>query len=242
MSDTSPTIDWRHAPVLRTVWPVPRWLTRALALPLLAATIRFRIVGLEHVPASGPLLVAANHLHNADPLLLGLAMPRPIHFMAKRELFANPVLGWLLRRADAFPVDRGRADRGAIRAAEDRLQRGFAVGVFPEGTRSETGWLQPAHPGVGLLALRSGAPILPVAISGTERLPFNGTKGRPSRDGCIGASLRVELRFGPPFTLPAEIAGRRVSSREATDEIMETIGRLLPDAYRRSGPDAETTA
>ncbi|HEX5498794.1 MAG TPA: lysophospholipid acyltransferase family protein [Thermomicrobiales bacterium] len=225
-------VDWRRAPVVGAVWPMPRRLTCAVALPLLTATIGLRIVGLEHVPPSGPLLVAANHLHYADPLLLGLAMPRPIHFMAKRELFANPIFGWMLRRAGAFPVDRGRADRAAIREAEDRLRRGFAVGLFPEGTRSNTGWLQSAHKGVGLIAIRSGAPILPVAITGTERLPFNGAKSGRRRPGCVRSPLRVEIRFGHPFALPAEIAGRRLTAADATNEIMASISRLLPESYR----------
>ncbi|HEU5434471.1 MAG TPA: lysophospholipid acyltransferase family protein [Thermomicrobiales bacterium] len=231
MIDRLGQVDWRRLPLLRTLWPIPRRLTCALALPLLAATIRLRIVGLEHVPGDGPLLVASNHLHNADPLLLGLAMPRPIHFMAKRELYANPIGGWMLRRAGAFPVDRGRADRSAILTAEDRLRRGFAVGLFPEGTRSKTGWLQAAHAGAGLIALRSGAPILPVAITGTERLPFNGLKRR-SDQGCPRTPIRVVIRFGQPFTLEARTEGRRLTSAEATDEIMAAIGRLLPDEYR----------
>ncbi len=232
-------IDWRSAPLIRTLWPLPRWLVRTTALPLLAATIRLRIVGLEHVPAAGPLVVASNHLHNADPILVGLAMPRPIHFMAKRELFANPALGWMMRRAGAFPVDRGRADRSAIRVAEQRLRRGVAVGLFPEGTRSETASLQPAHAGVGLVAVRSGAPILPVAITGTERLPFNGAKAQSGGPGCRRRPLRVTIRIGEPFALPTRADGRPLSSAAATDAIMERISQLLPPEYRavRSGPE-----
>jgi 1-acyl-sn-glycerol-3-phosphate acyltransferase len=225
-------IDWRRLPLLRALWPLPRRLTCATALPLLAGTIRLQIVGIEHVPSAGPLLVASNHLHNADPLILGLAMPRPIHFMAKLELFANPLLGWLVRRAGAFPVDRGRADRAAIRTAEDRLRRGIAVGLFPEGTRSETGALQPAHGGVGLIALRSGAPILPVAITGTERLPLNGSKAQRSQPECDRTPIRVVIRFGEPFRLEPRTDDRRLSSSDATDQIMTAISRLLPAQYR----------
>ena len=132
----------------------PRRLIRAALLAILKL-LPLRIEGLERVPAAGSLLVVANHLHNVDPLLLEIAFPRPLHFMAKKELFEIPVVRWVARRAGAFPVDRRKADRAALRRAEAALRQGIAVGIFPEGTRSETRALRSALPGAGLLALRS---------------------------------------------------------------------------------------
>ncbi|MCS7051571.1 MAG: 1-acyl-sn-glycerol-3-phosphate acyltransferase, partial [Thermomicrobium sp.] len=128
---------------------------RLFVVPLLRLLIRFRIEGLEHVPRSGPALVAANHLHNADPVLIIAAFTRPVLFMAKKELFAVPLVRWFVRQSGAFPVDRGRPDRQALRQAEQLLREGMLVGIFPEGTRSVTGGLQPPHPGIGLLIRRN---------------------------------------------------------------------------------------
>jgi 1-acyl-sn-glycerol-3-phosphate acyltransferase len=150
-----------------------------------------RIEGLHHVPATGPVIVVANHLHNADPVLLAIAFPRALYVMAKRELFASWWLSKALHIAGAFPVDRGKADRNAIRYAEAALAQGQAVAMFPEGTRSESGRLGLGQPGVGLIALRTGARILPVAITGTEQLPGNGSKPRrakPHGDRFVSAS------------------------------------------------------
>lgn len=193
-----------------------------------------KLVHVERVPAVGSMLVVANHIHNADPVLVNAAFPRPLHFMAKKEVFSVPVVKTFLRWGGAFPVDRGKADRNAIRAAQDRLATGIAVGVFPEGTRSLTRSLAKAHSGAGLLALTSGAPVLPMTVTGTERLPFNGSKGKipggaPRQDpGHNG----VRILFGEPFLVPREIDGRRVSSDEATEIIMIEIARLLPLDYQ----------
>jgi 1-acyl-sn-glycerol-3-phosphate acyltransferase len=207
---------------------------RALLLAVLRPALRLQIEGLEHVPLTGPLLVVANHLHNADPVLLEIAFPRPLFFMAKKEVFAVPVVSWIARWNGAFPVDRGKADRAAIRHAEAALAQGIAVGVFPEGTRSVSRALRPAYAGAGLIALRTGAPVVAAAITGTERLPFNGAKGRAGNDAAAsGAGRRaVLIRFGSPFLIGREVAGRRCSAEEATERIMAELARLLPVAYQ----------
>jgi len=210
-----------------------RWL-RAVLLLILRPLLRLRIEGLEHVPPDGAVLVVANHLHNADPVLLEIVFPRALHFMAKRELFGLPLIGWIIRRAGAFPVDRGRADRTALRLAQANLDQGIPVGMFPEGTRSPSRRLRPALPGAGLVALRAGVPILPVAITGTERLPLNGTKGqlaagaRPPDPGHAG----IRIRFGAPIHLADESGSGKLGVRAATEQMMAAIAALLPPDYR----------
>jgi len=203
---------------------------RLFVVPLLRLLIRFRIEGLQHVPRIGPAIVAANHLHNADPVLIIAAFTRPVLFMAKKELFAVPVVRWFVRQSGAFPVDRGRPDRQALRHAERLLHEGMLVGIFPEGTRSITGELQPPHPGVGLLIRRNPfVPVLPVAIWGTEVLPFNGAKGRKPLRGWP----RVTVRIGAPITVMLRTPeGRERSPEEIADDVMLAIAQLLPEEYR----------
>lgn len=187
-----------------------------------------RVIDEQNVPAEGPLLVVANHLSNADPPLLELAFPRPLFFMGKRELFQHPALACVMRRFGAFPVDRGTPDRAALRYAERVLRQGIAMGIFPEGGRSKTMAMTPAYPGVGLLARQSQAPILPVAIWGTEFYPVNGDwPPRRPKDTPRG----VTIRFGQPFTLPDRVDDRRVTAAEATYVIMQRIAELLPEQY-----------
>lgn len=223
----SPTPAGGDDPRRRTLRGTARTAVRAALLPLARLVTGVRIEGLERVPAAGPLLVVANHLHNADPVLLALAFPRPLYFMAKRELFANPILAALLRFAGAFPVDRGKPDRAAFRHAEALLARGEAVAMFPEGTRSTTGRLGTGHPGAGLLALRSGVPVLPVGIIGTERLPGSGgARGRRGR-GPRG----VIIRFGAPVAggIVHRVGGGAAAS--VTEGMMRAIAELLPEQY-----------
>jgi 1-acyl-sn-glycerol-3-phosphate acyltransferase len=202
-------------------------------MPVLRLLIGFRVEGVDHVPDTGPVIVAGNHLHNADPVLVEIAIPRTLHYMAKKELFSVPVVKWIISWVGCFPVNRGTADRSAIRNAEARLKHGIAIGMFPEGTRSVSRSLKTALPGAAMIAQMTGCPILPVAITGSERLPFNGAKGRrdgrpwPKRD-----HRGVRVRFGKPFTIPREHDGRRLSHDEATERLMAEIVALLPPDYR----------
>jgi 1-acyl-sn-glycerol-3-phosphate acyltransferase len=154
--------------------------------------------------------------------------------MAKKEAFSFPPFRFFLEAGGAFPVDRGKSDRSAIKRAHATLAAGIAVGVYPEGTRSPTRALQKGHAGAGLLALLSGAPVQPVVITGTERLPLNGSKGKlaPGATSPDPGHTGVRVLFGEPFLVPREIAGRRVSSDEATEIIMIEIARLLPPGFR----------
>lgn len=183
---------------------------------------RLEVTGLERVPPEGPLIVVSNHVHFSDPPLLGATLPRKIIFMAKEEAFKTPILGWIVSAYEAFPVRRGEPDRKAIRKAISVLQSGKALGIFPEGTRSKSGVLGPAHPGAALIALRTGAPVLPVAITGTDRfLNWPGVVQRRS----------VRVTIGKPFRLVAEAGSlSREQLISHTNELMRRIAALLsPD-------------
>ena len=187
---------------------------------------KFEVVGRENVPMEGGIIVASNHLNNADPPFLARALGRPPIFMAKKEMVDKRVRGALFRAWGTFPVRRGEADRAALRAAEDVLRRGEVLLMFPEGTRSRTGSMNHAHPGTGLIALRTGAPILPIAITGTERIRWPHFFLRPR------SVRRVRVVIGDPFTLPPVERITTESARDATEQIMRHIAALLPPEYR----------
>ena len=202
---------------------------RSLALGTVGRLIGLRIIDLAAVPDEGALLVTSNHLSNADPLILEAVFPRPLFFMGKAELFRNPLFRWVLKKFGGFPVARGTPDRSALRHAQAVLKQGIAVGIYPEGGRSKTGALVPGFSGAGLLALQSGAPVLPVAIYGTEFFPVNG-EWPPRR--TAESPQGVTIRFGQPYRIPGRIDGVRVTPEEATRLIMVRIAELLPEQYR----------
>lgn len=195
------------------------------------------VQGLENVPASGAYIVVSNHTSNLDPPFVGAAIGRqtgrPIHFMAKQEIFHWPLIGWLARGSGVFFVRRGEGDRAAQRIALDHLAAGRPIGIFPEGTRSRDGILSEAKPGVALLAMRSGATLVPVGISGSGKI-FPGRSRWPHR-------TRVDIRIGKPFSLPHQPDGRldREAMLQGAERIMREIAALLPEWQRgrdRSGP------
>jgi 1-acyl-sn-glycerol-3-phosphate acyltransferase len=197
-----------------------------LVIPLVA---RLRTEGLENVPRSGPVILAVNHIHWTDIPMIAVRVPRITHFMAKSELFRKPLLGGLIRMLGAFPVRRGEGDREAIRTAERLLAEGEVCVIFPEGHRSESGALIPAHPGTGYVAVRTGAPVVAVGVQGTKRV-FKGLRYGPFRPTAT-------IRYSKPFTVGT---GGRVSKEDmvaATDEIMRQIAALLPPEQR--GPYGE---
>ncbi|WIG59236.1 MAG: Acyl-CoA:1-acyl-sn-glycerol-3-phosphate acyltransferase [Ktedonobacterales bacterium] len=197
-----------------------------LIIPLLA---RLRTEGIENIPRTGPVILAVNHIHWSDIPLASLRVPRITHYMAKIELFNKPVLGGLIRFLGAFPVRRGEGDREALRTAERLLAENKCFVIFPEGHRSESGALIQAHPGAGYIAMRTGAPIIAVAITGTKQL-FKGRYGP--------WAPRVTIRYSKPFTVGQTPGMRpRDSMALATDEIMRRIAAMLPPENR--GPYAD---
>jgi 1-acyl-sn-glycerol-3-phosphate acyltransferase len=187
---------------------------------------------IAEIPRSGPVILAANHASNLDAVVLGSwlvpTLGRRIHWLGKKELFAWPVVGWAAASGGVHPVDRGAADVEAFRLARRILDEGNILFVFPEGTRSPDGSLQAAQDGVAVLAIRTGAPVVPLAIAGSHRVWPRGQK-LPRPGG------RVTARVGSPF-LPADSlppgTDRRAAKPLVTDLIMRRIAALLPPDQR----------
>jgi 1-acyl-sn-glycerol-3-phosphate acyltransferase len=199
----------------------------------LAGLTRVRVEGaVDAIPRTGPVIIAANHSSNLDVPVLGSSlMPRigrRFQWLGKRELFDWPVVGWIARNGGVHAIDRGAADIEAFRLAARILEDGHALFVFPEGTRSHDGRLGPGRDGVAVLALRAGASIVPVGISGSyERWPRGQKLPHPGG--------RVTVRVGSPFRLADELAAdldRRAAKSAATDLIMRKIAALLPESQR----------
>nr|WP_261994164.1 lysophospholipid acyltransferase family protein [Streptomyces sp. t39] len=187
-----------------------------------------RVLGAWHVPASGPVIMAVNHAHNIDgPMLMGTA-PRPVHFLIKKEAFVGP-LGAFLTGIGQVPVDRTTADRTAIGNALGVLENGGVLGIFPEGTRGQ-GDFASLRAGLAYFAVRSGAPIVPVAVLGsTER------RGRLIQQ-LPPLRSRVDLVFGEAFQA-GDGSGRRTRKAldEATVRVQERLTAHLKDAKRLTG-------
>jgi 1-acyl-sn-glycerol-3-phosphate acyltransferase len=186
--------------------------------------------GFENIPQEGPLLVICNHASNADGMLLMAyvvpAMKRPMGWLGKEEALRWPLFGWAMRRNGVFGVRRGAGDLEAFKAAKRVLDEGRVLTIFPEGTRSPNGALQDVKEGATVLAVRSGAPILPIAIAGSQRFwPKGKLLPRPRR--------RMTVRVGEPFTLTVPRgADRHESLRAATAELMRHVAELLPEEQR----------
>jgi glycerol-3-phosphate dehydrogenase (NAD(P)+) len=167
------------------------WPVRLIVKTAVLVYFRVRRIGREHIPQAGVIL-ASNHRSFLDPFVIGCCVGRPVFFVAKRELFRNPLVGWFLNGMGAFPVRRGRSDEDSMKTALELLARGEAVVVFPEGTRIVNGSLGRPKRGVGRLALQSGAPVVPVAVMGSER----------AREGWRIKPVKVHVRCGAPLTFP----------------------------------------
>jgi glycerol-3-phosphate dehydrogenase (NAD(P)+) len=183
---------FRERSLQRGVNPVFYWVIRALFVPFFLVYFRMQRVGREHLPRSGPLLLASNHRSFLDPFVIGTLVRRPVYYMAKRELFEKRWQAWALNALGAFPVDRGAGDGDAMQTARAILARGDCVVVFPEGTRVRGGPLGDPKRGIGRLALETGAPVAPVAVIGSDAVR-RGWRIRPRK---------VRIRVGRPLRYP----------------------------------------
>ncbi len=192
-----------------------------IMLPWILPIFRFRVVGKEEVPTTEGVILAANHVSYVDPLFIGGAiLERQLHFMAKEELFRVPFLGAVIRGLHAVPVRRGQVDYAAIRQSLRLLEEGEILGIFPEGTRGDGMALQGAEEGIGLLAARSGCPVVPVYVHGTDSVLPRGKR--------IPRLHPVTIYFGHPLRLAGEVSAKesRGNYRSLSEEVMKGIAEL----------------
>ena len=196
-----------------------------LAKTLFGGLGRLSVMGRKNVPRNGPLVVVSNHMSNGDPPALVASLPRHLHIMAKRGVFAGPPVARILTSMGVYPLDRDGRDVKALIWSIRTLRRGEAVLFFPEGTRSLDAKMRRGRIGAAYAALKSGAPILPVGITGTENIPGLWTAAFPL--------CRMRVNIGEPFTLPEpEGPITREFLERTTDTIMERVAALLPERYR----------
>lgn len=189
---------------------------------ILAVILRFlfklffkaEIIGKENVPKEGAVILAANHLSNFDPPLLGSYSPRPVHYMAKIELFQNKIFAKIISALYAFPVKRGTADKSAIKHATTLLKNNEVLGIFPEGTRSKTGEVGKGEVGVALLASMTNSPVVPIAITGTNKM-FSEEEKFP----------KLRLVFGKPIKFEGDRKNRE-ELEAFSDKIIAEIKKL----------------
>jgi glycerol-3-phosphate dehydrogenase (NAD(P)+) len=193
--------------------PLIYWLVRGVLQPFFHLYFRLSRIGREHIPASGPVILASNHRSFLDPFVIATLARRPLYYVAQEELFRNRLIGWLLNNLGAFPVRRGESDGDMIETAKAILGRGDAVLIFPEGTRIRPGALGRPRRGVGRLALETGAPVVPVAVIGTEAIR-KGWRIRPHK---------VRIRVGRALTFPQVQAPSRTLATAVTDRIWPCV-------------------
>ena len=193
---------------------------RLLGVVLTKILFRLKVTGREEIPRTGAFILVSNHVSYLDPVVLGVASFRELHFMAKETLFRNPLFGMLIRSLNAFPLRREEQDPASLREALHQLHRGKVLVVFPEGGRSRTGDLGPARPGIGLLASHSGVAVVPVYLSGTDRaLP---------RSGCFIRPVPVSVHFGKAlfFEGDSDKGHRREAYQAFADKLMDRLREI----------------
>src|SRR5579872_1572906 len=199
-----------------------------------ATYFRWHVYGAENVPLKGPVILAANHESFLDPPLVGSGLRRDINYLARKSLFRYPGLGWILRTVNAVPVDRDGGGAAGLKAIMDRLHAGGAIILFPEGTRTTDGKLQPARSGIGLTVIKSEAPVVPVRVFGTYEAW--------GRQTSFPKPRRVALKYGKPMNFAdlrreaqnCSKARLKEIYQQVADEIMAVIAKMEPHEDKES--------
>jgi 1-acyl-sn-glycerol-3-phosphate acyltransferase len=198
------------------------WLMKFVLTPVLRVVYRVRVEGREHLPTHGPVILAANHRSFLDSIFLPLVIRRRVTYVAKAEYFDDPKTAWFFRSVGQIPIRRegGSASEGALAAATDVLEGGRVFGIYPEGTRTRDGLTHRGHTGVARLAVRTGAPVVPVGLVGTDDC-------QPTDKKLPRLFRTVHVRFGPPIAASHySHADERLALRQLTDEVMFEIVQL----------------
>ncbi|MFN0067158.1 MAG: lysophospholipid acyltransferase family protein [Limisphaerales bacterium] len=188
---------------------------------------RGRVTGVEHLPKAGPALLACNHASYLDPIFVGSATWRPLTYLGRATLFEHRLFGAVIRSTNSIPLDRDGGGPAGLRTVLNALAQGRAVVLFPEGTRTRDGRLQPVRPGVGLIALKSAAPVVPVWLEGTFQVW--------GRDRRVPRPARVEIRFGPPVDLAPLRAAAATAGREQLKALYASAAQAILAALAAQG-------
>src|SRR5688572_9234117 len=195
---------------------------------IFAVYFRWRVYNKERVPPSGPLILASNHSSFLDPPSVGTALDREINYLARESLFRFPIIGWLLREWNSVPVDREGGGARGLTTILERLRSGGAIILFPEGTRTRDGRLQPARAGIGLAVVKSNAPVVPVRVFGTYE-----AYGRHVK---IPRPCRITVKFGQPMDFSDLRAEARTCSKERLKKIYQEIAEQIMAEIARLEP------
>lgn len=198
---------------MKVLYYAGRTLTRVISTVFFS----IKISGFENVPKTGGFILATNHVSYFDPLLAGSWAAREVYFLGKKELFDNPIVGWVISRTNALPVKRGTFDRHALELCVDVIRNGYGMTIFPEGTRSKTDSFLEPKPGIGMLAVAGKCPVVPAYIHGSNRLW-----------DCLWRRQRLSITFGEPFSAEwvASHAAQKESYVAIAQAVMGRIGEL----------------
>lgn len=194
---------------------------KVLFIMVLKIISRYQVSGRQNLPKSGPALVVSNHISNWDPLMIGVAMPRQVNFVAKEALFKIPLVGLLLRAWGAIPINRGRGNREALTKSMELLKAGKVVGIFIEGKRNLKNpdqMLKP-QPGAAMLALKSGAPVVPVALINTNKI--------------LRSFKKVKVLIGEPMTFSSNTELEGLEKKDQYSQISNEITAAIEGLYRK---------